>query len=151
MADLVVPPVVPAMSPAAIAAVRNVERIALQLPQVSIATKHVFHAGLYARTIKLPRDVMITGALVKIPTVLIVQGNTDIWLGEETRRITGYAVLPAAAGRKQAFRAYADTWITMMFATTARTVAEAEAEFTDEAAMLGSRRPGNRNDIVRGA
>ena len=49
-------------------------------------------------------------------------------------------VLAGQPGRKQAFVAHAETWLTMSFKTEARTVAEAEAEFTDEAEHLGSRR-----------
>ena len=42
----------------------------LECPQVAIQTTHHFHAGLYSRTIRIPAGVMITGALIKIPTLL---------------------------------------------------------------------------------
>jgi hypothetical protein len=59
-------------------------------------------------------------------------------------------VLPAAAGRKQAFLAQADSHITMIFATAARSVAEAEREFTDEADNLVSRRAGGNRIVITG-
>ena len=44
-------PVIPAMSATAIRAVRALEERLLALPQVPIETRHVLHAGMYARTI----------------------------------------------------------------------------------------------------
>jgi hypothetical protein len=54
--------------------------------------------------------------------------------------LEGYNVFSAAAGRKMAFVALSNTSMTMLFATQAKTVAEAEAEFTDEVDMLMTRR-----------
>ena len=103
-----------------------------ELPQKAIATKHLFHAGTYARTITIARNTMLTGALIKRATVVILSGDVIVYLGDESIRLQGYNVLPASAGRKQAYLALADTTITMLFATNAKTVEEAEQEFTDE-------------------
>ena len=43
-------------------AVRALEAQVQALPQVQIPTDHVIHAGLYARTIRIPVDVILTGA-----------------------------------------------------------------------------------------
>lgn len=131
-------PALPAMSGEAIQRVVQFEDLLLMAPQFPLQMQHVIHAGLYSRTVQLPPGVVITGALVKIPTLLIVCGDTMVWLGEEGRRITGYAVLPAAAGRKQAFRTIAETYLTMVFPTQARTVQEAEREFTDDYRKLAA-------------
>jgi len=136
-----------AMTPAAIERVRALEAQSLELPQVGIATNHLLHAGLYARTICIPAGVALTGALIRVPTVLIVSGHCSVCVGEGTLTLTGYHVLAASAGRKQAFYAHADTTLTMVFATRATTVAEAEDEFTDEAHLLFSRKPGAVNHI----
>ena len=144
MGDLVVAtPAIPAMSEAAIGKVRRLEAEVLALPQVAIATRHVLHGGLYARTITIPADVVLTGALIRIPTVLVMDGDAMVYLDGEAVRMTGRHVLPASAGRKQAFVALAETHLTMLFPTRARTVAEAEAEFTDEADALFSRAGAN--------
>lgn len=142
MADLaVVTPRIPAMTPAAIDKVRQLEGVASQRPQVTIMTEHAIHGGMYARTIRLPAGVMITGALVKLATLLIVQGDAMAYIGDdEPLRLHGYTVLPASAGRKQAFVAIGDTNMTMVFPTAARTVDEAERKFTDEIDILMSRR-----------
>ncbi len=107
-------------------------------PQVCVPTKHNFWAGCYARTVMIPAGVIITGVQVKIPTLLIVQG--DVMVGEN--RLTGYHVLEGKAGRKNAFLAMEDTWLTMIFATDNTTVQAVENEFTDEAYKLLSRKQG---------
>lgn len=138
------------MSPQAVDAVRQLETESLKLPQVAIPTEHVFHAGMYARTIRIPADVMLTGALIKIPTLLILDGDTLVYTEDGTVRVTGHRVMLGAAGRKQAFLAIADTMLTMVFATGAATVEEAEAEFTDEVDLLFSRGDDAANRVIRG-
>lgn len=149
MGDLALRPALPAMTTNGIDKVRRIEKVAATLPQVSLLTDHVLHAGMYARTIHVPAGVMITGALIKVPTVLMLHGNAAVYIGEEVPlRCVGYNVLTAAAGRKQAFVAETDICLTMIFPTDAKTVEEAEAEFTDEAALLASRRPDTPNQIT---
>lgn len=142
MIPAVVPDIAP-MSKVDIEKVRCLEDRVLTLPQVSLHTDHVLYAGMYARTICLAPDTVLTGALIKIPTVLIVSGDVLVYAGgDQPRRLVGYHVLSAAAWRKQAFIAVGETHITMVFATQATTVEQAEVEFTDEADRLMSRRQG---------
>lgn len=138
----------PAMSEQAIERVRQATEAELQRPQIDLDTQHVLHAGMYARTIRLPAGVQITGALIKIATVVIVQGDVIVWFGHGSRQLTGYNVLPASAGRKQAFLSLSETFITMIFPTDARDVESAERQFTDEADLLASRREGVPNQVV---
>lgn len=133
-------PTIGPMSEANLSKVREVEKFLLDKPQIEIKTSHEFHAGLYSRTIMIPAGVLITGALIKIETLLILSGDATIVINGVSSRISGYGVIPASAGRKQIFMAHEDTYLTMVFKTSARTIEEAEAEFTDEADMLGSRR-----------
>ena len=149
MGDLV--RVLGGMSPQAVEAVRRLEAETLKLPQVAIPTQHAFHAGMYARTITIPAGVMLTGALIKIPTLLILNGDALIYTEEGASRVTGHAVMLGAAGRKQAFLAITDTALTTTFPTAAVTVEEAEAEFTDETDLLASRGDDAINCIIRGA
>lgn len=111
-----------------------------ELPQVDLATEHVFHAGMYARTIRLPAGTVLTGALIKIPTLLVIHGDAEILNFDGWVDIRGYAVLAGDAGRKQAFFARSAVEMTMVFATSAQTVDEAEREFTDEFEQLMSRK-----------
>lgn len=140
---------IPAMTPKAIANIEAVERTMLELPQVPIKTLHVLHAGMYTRSILLPAGTMLTGALIKIPTMLTISGDVVVSFGEaQGMRITGTQVFPASAGRKQAFAANQDTTITMTFPTRATSIEEAEAEFTDQNDMLMSRRDPELNTII---
>ena len=148
MRGLTVAPALPAMAPAAIERVRLVEELAMRSPQIELDTQHVLHAGMYARTIRLPAGVMITGALIKIATLVIVQGNAVVWVGNGSRELVGYNVLTASAGRKQAFYAVTETFITMIFPTHACDVETAEKHFTDEASNLASRRDDARNTTI---
>ena len=128
------------MSQTGITKVRELESRLTQQPQVPIETNHVFHAGVYARTILIPRGVALTGAEIKIPTLLIIQGNCMVTNGESSKLITGYQVIPATVGRKNAYYAYDDTHMTMLFASCAQDIEQAENEFTNEADQLLSRR-----------
>lgn len=140
---------IPTMSPKAIDKVRELEARLMQEPQAEVVTHHVLHAGLYARTVLIPAGAVITGAEIKRATTLVIAGHVRVFDGDHVSSIAGYQVVPASAGRKQAFVAIEDTHLTMLFATQAKTVAEAEAEFTDEVDLLMSRH-GKNIEIVTG-
>lgn len=146
MFDLVTPPVIPAMSPQAIGKVQRLEAVLGSRPQATIPTLHVLHGGMYARTVFLPAGTLITGTLIKIPTLLFVVGHAIVYLGDDVElELNGYNSVPASAGRKQAFLAISGTHLTMVFPSDAIDVAEAERQFTDEADLLLSRRDVERS------
>lgn len=141
---------IPPMTPSAIGRVARLEEESLRRDQVDLPTDHVLHAGLYARTVLVPAGTLFTGALVKIPTMLVVTGEAMVWTGnDKPLHLVGHNVVPAAAGRKQAFLAMSDMALTMIFATDAGTVDEAERAFTDEHERLASRRdPALNRELV---
>ena len=139
---------IPPMTLSNIAKVRELEAVALSVPQVKTTTQHILHGSMYARTVLLKKGVMLTGALIEIATILIVAGNAEVLVGEKSFVLDGYHVMPASAGRKQAFIAREDTQITMIFPTTAQTVEEAENWFTDEAELLFSRHADAHNIVI---
>lgn len=139
----------PATTGKGLAFVRRVEEQVLQVEQIPITTQHIIHAGIYSRTICIPAGVILTGALIKVATTLIVCGKATVLLGDgEEVLVEGYHVFAASAGRKQGFIAHKDTWLTMSFKTNARSIIEVEEEFTDEADMLFSRRWPNITTIT---
>lgn len=141
------------MSAEAVDNVRRLEAEVLKLPQVDLAYDHVLHGGMYARSTMLPAGMVLTSVPIKIATILIVQGEGLIYVGSERPlHVSGYTVLPASAGRKSAIYAQSDLWMTMLCPTEAQTVAEVEAELTDEADRLASRRAaaGNQARITGG-
>lgn len=139
-------PRLPAMAPEALDKVRAVEAMAREAEQLPLVTQHLIHAGMYARTIHLHEGTMITGVLIKIATTLIVTGEVRVYTGDEILHMTGHTVLACSAGRKTAFVALSDVSMTMLFPTTAKTVEEAERQFTDEYELLVSHQ--NHNDIT---
>lgn len=130
----------PSMPQTAVESVKRLEDEMLKMPQVHIATENFLHAGMYARTVMIPAGVVLTGAVIKIPTVLIFSGDAIVYTANGPERWTGYRVVLAPQGRKQAFFAQTNTHLTMTFPTSAKTVEEAEEEFTDEADRLLSRK-----------
>lgn len=141
MSDLMIAKdVILPMSLESIEKVRRLETESLKLPQTEINTLHTFHAGIYARTVKIPAGIVITGALIKIPTVLIISGDVIMFTDGEPQELHGYHVFSASAGRKQAFVAMTDVYLTMIFSSKATNAEEAEWEFTDEAEGLASRK-----------
>ena len=139
---------IPAKSSDAIAKVDALADISRQCPQEDIETHHAIHAGMYARTISIKAGVMLTGALIKVPTMLVINGDVTVFADNESFRLTGFHAIPASANRKQAFIAHTDTAMTMLFTTQATTVAQAENEFTDEADQLMSRNEDAKNFII---
>ena len=136
---------IPAMSNDAIASVRALEHSLSDMPQQKIETHHALHGGMYARTIQIQAGVLLTGAEILVPTTLIVNGDVTVYVGDQSVRLQGYCLLAAGAGRKQAFLAHEDTILTMLFATDATSIEQAENQFTNEAHMLMSRQDGAIN------
>lgn len=112
-----------------------------KMPQVDIEITHSLHAGVYTRTAFVPAGCLVMGVLIKLPTTVIVSGHALIYIGDETREVQGYQVIDAQAHRKQAALAIQDTYFSMLFRTEAKTIEEAENEFTDESEQLTTRRP----------
>lgn len=127
------------MSDVAIEKVRKLEDVILSFPQVKIPTHHLIHAGMYSRTIMVPAGIVLTGSLMKIATILILSGDFILFAGDNAVELHGYNVLAGSSNRKQAGVAKADTWVTMIFPTDAKTVEDCENEFTDEGVVLWSR------------
>ena len=138
------------MSEAAINKVREIEAMCMTLPQIFIETTHDFHAGMYARTIKIPAGCLLTGTLMKVETILVLNGAGNLFTGNDVVPISGHYVFKGGAGRKQVFYATTDTYATMLFPTESTTVEEAEEEFTDEADKLLSRWQTPENYLLKG-
>ena len=114
--------------------------VVAEMPQYDFPTEHFFHGGMYVRTVKMPASSILCGAVIKVPTLVTVAGDCIVKVGEDAREIVGYAVLRGAPGRSQIFIARSETYITMSFPSKAKTLEEAEEEFTDEYEQLMSRR-----------
>ena len=136
------------MSISEIDRVREFEAVILTLPQAELPTTQLLHAGMYARTMFVRAGVTVVGAFMQCATILIISGDMKVYIGAETVEFHGYNIIPASAGRKQAGYAITDTYVTMLFPTEAKTIEEAEEEFTDEADKLITRNGGTNQITV---
>lgn len=132
-------PTIPATVDAVLEATRKVEAVLKGMPQVDLETTHSLFAGIYSRTVCLPPGVMITGVLIKIPTVLTIVGDLTLTVGDHVERVKGFRLFECAPNRKQIMFAHDVSYVTMSFASDAKTVEEAEEQFTDEFENLMSR------------
>ncbi len=73
---------IPAMTAETIEQVRAFEALVRQEPQVVLETSHVLHAGIYARTIVVPAGIVLCATLIKLPTIVIVQGHAAFHTGD---------------------------------------------------------------------
>lgn len=128
------------MPPKALAEMRRLEAIVATCPQIHLKVSQKLYAGMYYRTLFVPKGCIAFGSLQKIPTLLIASGSFLLTSGSQVYRVDGYRVMEGAPGRKQLVRALEDSVFTMIFPTTARTVEEAEEEFTDEFENLQTRK-----------
>jgi hypothetical protein len=131
-----------------LARIRHAEEKLAKREQLPVATEHLFHAGIYARTVRLKPGTLITGALIRRATLLIVNGCVAMLVNEVWVSLHGYNVIPASAGRKQVFVTRSEVAMTMLFPTAAKTVEEAEKEFTAETDLLLSRRQNDGDTIT---
>jgi hypothetical protein len=119
-----------------------------QFEQVPIATEHILHGGMYARTIRLEPETLMNGSFIKLATLLIIHGHCLMTAGDEVVELDGYNVIPGAAGRKSSFVTRGQVEMTMIFATRGMTVAEVEDEVFGEPDELMSRKDGNGNSVT---
>lgn len=135
-------------SPAMLAQLEEINKLILSYPQTELVTEHLIHGGVYARTIRLAPDTKMMGSLILHATTLIVHGDCSVLIGDSRVELTGYNVIPGCADRKQFFWTHGPVEMTMIYATAAETVAEAENEIFGEADQLMSRKDGSRDTVT---
>ena len=94
------------------------------------------HAGCYVRTLKAPKDMVLVSDVIRCDTVLIVDGDCIFTDTDKAVRIKGRKVLLGARGRQSLIRTLSDTYLTMIFATNAKTIEEAQAQFSADPSRL---------------
>lgn len=140
---------IPSMTSKDVALAEKAEKALLELEQSKCVTRHTLHAGVYTRTILLKKGEALVGALIKIPTTLMINGVIRVYVGGEVYNVDGFKAFVADANRKQVMIALEDTIVTMIFKTEAKTIREAEDEFTDDGDKLMSRQPSAINITER--
>jgi hypothetical protein len=135
-------------SPATLDRLHEADRLIRSCPQVEILTEHLLHGGMYARTIRRGPGVVAVGSVILRATILIVNGPCSLLTDRGRLDLSGYNVLPGLPGRKSFSLTHGPVEMTMIFPTSARTVAEAEEEIFGEASDLMSRQDGNENQVT---
>jgi hypothetical protein len=122
--------------------VSRFEDVAISMPQVHIETTHLLHGGMYARTIRIPANTMLTGTLTSCDNICIVDGDITVTTDAGPQRLTGFNVLPATKGARRAGITHSETNWTTIIPTNATTVEQAEADLTSEPQRLQTNRTG---------
>lgn len=121
--------------------------IRTELNIIRCCTEHTLHAGIYSRTLFMPRGSIVAGVVIKVPTTLVLCGKMAVYIGDEVKHIDGYNVLTTLGDRKQVVYAIEDSYATLSFRTDAKTIDEAEQQMTNEYERLMSREPESINII----
>ena len=121
------------------AAMATLKKKLRQLPQLSIATQHLIHGGMYARTVFIPAGSVVTGAKTNLDNICTVSGDVTVSTDKGVIRLTGYHVIPANSGYSRAVYAHADTHWTTFLVTDSDNVQAIEQAMTDDAATLQTR------------
>lgn len=126
--------------PPTIEAARRAEAFLQSLPQVEIATTHVVHKGMVARTIFIPKGAGVSGMLTNLDNVNVMCGDIEVTTDDGPKRLTGYHVIPANAGFKRIGLAHEDTWWTTFWKSDLTDIEAIEDEMTSESHLLQTRR-----------
>lgn len=124
------------------AQVAALEALLLTAPQINLRTQHIVHAGMSARTIFIPADSALTGALTNCDNICVVYGDISVTTDAGVKRFTGFNVIPATKGKKRAGVTHADTWWTTLHVTSLTDIREIEDEMTSESSRLQTRHAG---------
>ena len=103
-------------------------------------TEQFIHAGAYVRTAFMRKGSVLVGAKIKVDTVLIIEGDIMTNVNQKIKRYKGYHIVKALSPRQQYIYANEDSNITMIYATKASSIDDAEKEFTDDYEQLLTRK-----------
>lgn len=119
--------------------VRRLEDVLLQAPQPDLITTHRLSGGMYARTIYMAPDTVMTGALHKTDHLNIVFGDVSVTTDTGIQRLTGHHVLETKAGMKRALYAHGATVWTSVCKTEKIVLSEIEEDVVEGADQLQTR------------
>lgn len=94
----------------------EMEQALLKLPQIEMDTIHYFSGNMYGRRITIKAGVLITGRIYKHDHFeIMLEGDITIYAADGgKKRYTGFNIIEAKAGKRQAGEAHKDTtWLTI--------------------------------------
>ena len=128
--------------------VNSLEAQMLKLPQLDAQTQHHLSGRVYARTILIPADAVLTGAVHKKAHINIVCGDVTFVNEDGQTRLTGYHILPTKAGSKRMAYAHADTYWTTVLHTDCTEMEAIEADAVEDPQNLQTRHLG-QNELIK--
>lgn len=108
------------------------ENFLLALPQTETEVIHHFSPGIYARELRIPAGMVLTGKIHLTEHLCIMHGDIEIMSEDGGGRFTGYHTLLSKPGVKRIGRTYADTVFTTIHATDITNIKELEASLAVE-------------------
>jgi hypothetical protein len=102
------------------------ENIILSAQQIELEVIHHFSPGIYAREMRIPAGVVLTGMIHKTEHLCILNGDIEIASEQGSGRYTGYHTFLSKPGVKRIGSTYADTVFTTIHATLETDVAKLE-------------------------
>ncbi len=94
----------------------KLEQALLELPQINMDTTHYFSGNMYGRQITIKAGDLITGRIYKLDHFeIMLEGDITIFSADGgKKRYTGFNIIEAKAGKRQAGEAHKDTtWLTI--------------------------------------
>jgi hypothetical protein len=111
-------------------AILELESALRELPPVEIETYHHFSKGLYAREIRIPAEVLLTGKIHRLDHLCIVASGTCRIITEDADNIiTGPCTFTAFAGVKKVIYAETNTVFMTVHSTDLTDISEIERTF----------------------
>ncbi len=103
-------------------------------PQLELPVEHLFSSqGVYARTLFIPKGVMLTGKIHKFAQInILLKGDIEVLVDGEVRRLRAPFMFVAPPGTKRIALAHEDTLWTTVHATTETDPDEIERQFVVE-------------------
>lgn len=113
-------------------ALLHAEALIGSAPQIALEVIHHFSPGIYARELRMPAGIVLTGKIHKTEHLCILNGDIDIMSEDGGGRFTGYHTFVSKPGVKRIGRTYADTVFTTIHATDKTDIEELELELVVE-------------------
>lgn len=96
-------------------AVLKAEAAMRQFPQLELRVEHHFSFGVYARTLYIPKDTVLTGHIHKFENLnILIKGKLKVRVGDEIKELEAPSTIVSPAGIKRIAYALEDSiWMTV--------------------------------------
>lgn len=111
-----------------------------EVTEVDVQTQMLVHGRMAVRAIFIPAGSYLEGAAVNLDNISVMVGDVTVTTAAGPVRLTGFNILPSAAGFQRVALAHADTWWATLHHTDLTDIADVEAEMVDAPEALQSRR-----------